>query len=208
MKTKDSVLCTGKNHCVKPFRLILMFLGHKFPWWSMILVCYCKYPIMVGVINWKVIVIHLVWSISWSIKNFYFGICQAFFVCHWSVDIPCFTNSLYSLSPLCENTIGKFRKGWEIFCWTESNSGKDFQQKVSSLVRITYQFFEAFCWTCHLGSILGVPSLMNCYHDHFIFQPVYDKRKVIAILPYNQIPETDELRCVLSLFKGWVVRHW
>ena len=129
MKTKDSVLCTGKNHCVKPFGLILMFLGLKFPWWPMILACYCKYPIMVGVINWRVIVIHLVWSMSWSIKNFYFGICQAFFVCHWSVDIPCFTNSLYSLSPLCENTIGKFRKGWEIFCWTESNSGKDFQQK-------------------------------------------------------------------------------
>ena len=60
-------------------------------------------------------------------KIFTLEICQAFFVCHWSVDIPCFTNSLYSLSPLCENTIGKFRKGWEIFCWTESNSGKDFQ---------------------------------------------------------------------------------
>lgn len=28
----------------------------------------------------------------------------------------------------------------------------------------------------------------------FFLQPVYDKRKVIAILPYTQIPDTDELR--------------
>ena len=32
----------------------------------------------------------------------------------------------------------------------------------------------------------------------FLLQPVYDKRKVIAILPYSQIPETDELRWVIT----------
>ena len=30
--------------------------------------------------------------------------------------------------------------------------------------------------------------------SNVFLQPVYDKRKVIAILPYSQIPETDELR--------------
>jgi len=40
-------------------------------------------------------------------------------------------------------------------------------------------------------------------------QPVYDTKKVIAILTYNQMPETDELRydvhmCCVGMFLEYV----
>jgi len=44
-------------------------------------------------------------------------------------------------------------------------------------------------------------------------QPVYDTKKVIAILTYNQMPETDELRydvhmCCVGMFLEYVDDAW
>jgi len=39
-----------------------------------------------------------------------------------------------------------------------------------------------------------------CHFYYMFVQPVYDTKKVIAILTYNQMPETDELRYDFSVF--------
>jgi len=44
-----------------------------------------------------------------------------------------------------------------------------------------------------LGIFIDISSFLCCFYCMFV-QPVYDTKKVIAILTYNQMPETDELR--------------
>ena len=42
--------------------------------------------------------------------------------------------------------------------------------------------------------ILNMLRCFYCCVVVVVVQPVYDTKKVIAILTYNQMPETDELR--------------
>jgi len=60
-----------------------------------------------------------------------------------------------------------------------------------------------------ISPIHCVPSLLLRCLCSICMQPVYDTKKVIAILTYNQMPETDELRyevqmCCVGTFLEYV----
>lgn len=58
----------------------------------------------------------------------------------------------------------------------------------------------------HSGNRCHDP-LWCCYNLSFSFQPVEDRRRVRAILPYTKVPETDEIR-YKNILKPHPVSHF